>query len=538
MKKVISLMLVLVMLLASLTMLFSCKDGEGEGSESVSETLAETKETSVTLEETNEYHENLFISAVPVDELDFDGEEIVIMIRNDAKVKMEWGKDTPVDELDEAILARNETVASNLNLTVTYTYHASSDAGLCYNTFKDLIQGDVKNDLHEYDIAANFGYYAGGVDFRDYTANLLDTDQFPYFDFRLPCWNQSVVKHSNINGQSLCCGGDLTLTMFNFAMVIWHNKDLYTQLRNDDDPADIQDLVLAGEWTAAEFYKWCNIYENSSTDDCDTYGVYIQGESWCTQPTDAIPFAWDLDLMIQNSDGTHSYNVVGNDKAEEAIVLFRKMYGGQGNGFLHTYKGNCKNGGCFYAGNIVFQGDVLCWDENQSLKLRAIDFDYALLPWPMYDESQWDAENETGYYTTAQDCYTLLTVLDHYNSTIPTKGEAVSAYLQYSTEQSYTEVRGMYFEKIVRGKLLGTNDESTGAVTKSRKIFDMIIDDLQFDYWALYSSSLGHIMHLFRYCAAQSEDTLENRYMTQKTTYDDALLATEIWFGLIEDPNA
>ena len=108
MKKIVSLLLVLVLLLTSLVALFSCNDEEEQGSESASETAGETKETSVTLEETDEYEQNLFISAVPVDELDFGGEEIVIMIRNDDKVKREWGKETPTDELDDAILTRNE----------------------------------------------------------------------------------------------------------------------------------------------------------------------------------------------------------------------------------------------------------------------------------------------------------------------------------------------------------------------------------------------------------------------------------------------
>lgn len=509
MKKILSMLLILCFLL---TALIACGEEtaateSGAGSESASATGPLVQ--GGTLASTNEYGENDFVSAVPVDELDFEGETITLMIRNHERYIREFGKTTVADDdiLDQAIKLRDEQVASELNIVLVPTYHASGDAGLCFTTYVDVIKNDVQQDLHEYDVAAHFGYMASAVEIRDFSANLLDKDMFPYLDFTLPCWNQSVVEHSNINGKSLVCAGDITLSIFDYAMVMWMNNTLYDDLRDEDDPENIQDLVIEGigkkgGWTAADLYKWSNVYENSSSDECDTYGIYIQGESWDTQPTDNIPFCWDLDLMITNNDGTHAYNVVGNQKAEDAIVLFRDIYDGEGNGFLHVYGGRCNNGGCFTAGNIVFKGDVIFWDEAGNLALREMEDDYALIPWPKWDENQMD------YYCSAQDCYTLLGVIDHYESTVPTKGEAVSAYLQLTCEKSYKDVRGMYFYKIVEPKFFGV-DDTTGTVTKSQAIFRAIIDNLQFDYWALYSSSLGHIMHMFRGCAAHGTETLE-----------------------------
>ena len=176
--------------------------------------------------------------------------------------------------------------------------------------------------------------------------------------------------------------------------------------------------------------------------------------------------------------------------------------------------------------NIVFNAGVICWNDQENETLRNMEDEYALLPWPKYDENQDD------YYSTSQDCYTLLGVIDHWASTPSTKGEAVSAYLQYSTELSYTDVRGMYFGKIVEPKFFGT-DDTDGTVTKSIEIFNTIVDNLQFDFYVLYSASLGDPMHIFRYCTANTESTLEAYYDTKSTLAEEQLKKMDQWFGLL-----
>ncbi len=548
MKKIISLALVIIMTLMTL---MACTGGNNKGTEGPAGDDAESqKANGGTLDSTDDYNQKELVKTIDPNEHDYDGESITMLIRNDEKIIREFGSDTSTEEVNENILTRNTQVASDLNLVFVPEYIANGEADTCREKFAERIKSDVDSELHTVDMAAHFGYFASDVGIREYSANLLDEETFPYFDFSLPCWNQSIVKNSNINGKSLVCAGDMTLSIFNFAMIIWHNKTLYDKLKdtNEGDPEDMQDCVLAGEWTADKLYRWSTVYENTSAADaCDTYGVHLQGKSWCTQPTDALPFAWQLNLMTTNADGTHSYNVVGNQKAEEAVIYFRKIWAGQGNAFLHSYEGKCTTGGCFKAGNIVFYGDCLSWSAESSESLRAMEDKYCLLPWPKWDELQAGREltqeekdlgvTDLGYYTTAQDCYSLIGVLDHSESSVPTKGSMVSAYLQHTSELSYSEVRGYYFERVIRGKNFGLDDED-GTVTKSIDIFDMIMDNLQFDYWSLYSASLGDIMHLFRYTVANSSDTLENQYNVKKATYEKALLDADIWFGLIDDDSA
>ncbi len=536
MKRIISLLLVLIVVL----MTFVACTGDEQNTEAPTD--GETIKPEGTLDETNEHGDNVLVTTIDPSEHDYNGESITMLIRNDEKIIREFGSDTSTEEINENILTRNDQVATNLNLVFIPEYIASGDAGLCRETYASRIKSDVTSGLHTVDMAAFFGYYASDVAVREYSANLLDEETFPYFDFTLPCWNQSIVKNSNINGKSFVCGGDITLSIFNFAMIMWHNKTLYEELRDKQkDPEDMQDVMLAGEWTADKLYKWAQIYHNtSSADNCDTYGVSVGGNPWPTQPVDALPFAWQLNLMTTNADGTHAFNVVGNTKAEEAVVYYRQIFNAQGNGFHHD---NCGGSCGFIHGNYVFSGDCLSWDASSGETIRSMEEKYCLFPWPKWDELQVGRQlteveikagvEDLGYYTTAQDCYSIIGVLDHSESSVTTKGNMVSAYLQYTSELSYTDVRGYYFDKVLRGKTLGLDDED-GTVSKSIRTFNMIMNNLQFEYWYLYSASLAEITHLFRGTAAGS-GTLEEGYNTSKAKYDEALRAADVWFGLIED---
>ena len=326
----------------------------------------------------------------------------------------------------------------------------------------------------------------------------------------------------------------MNVSMFNLAMIMWHNLDLYNKVKLPDDPADIQDIAVAGEWTYAELYRWSTYYEDADpTGDCgDVYGVYLQGGKTGTpNPLDAIPYAWDLDIVTTNSDGTHKFNCIGNTKAEEAMVNYNKLFKNNGNS-CYAFDFGERSCSCgkgvrdhFLTGNTLFSAEPLYVSETHNLAIRNMQDRYALLPHPKYDETQ------DHYATTSQDAYTLMVALDHSKSTIKIKGEAISAYLQYSTEYSYTNVRGYYFERIVKPTYFGT-DDSDGHVTKSIAIFNTVIDNLGFDFWTIYSPLLNDSVWLFR-DALSLGNTLQSQYEADKADFDAAMIETEKWLGII-----
>ena len=153
---------------------------------------------------------------------------------------------------------------------------------------------------------------------------------------------------------------------------------------------------------------------------------------------------------------------------------------------------------------------------------------YTILPWPKYE-----AEQEH-YQTTSQDYLTTVSILDHSECAIPTKGEALSAYLQYSNEYSYDNVRGYYFHKIVKSKMFGS-DDSDGHVSKSWTIFCEIVDNLQFDFGYIYNQMFDNIIStIWRTNAHHDPTTVELKFSERKDFYEGRLQTLHEFFGLIE----
>jgi hypothetical protein len=521
-KRTIALLLVLCFVL---TALVAC--GKKTDNGDTEENDNDASHNQATEKQTTIYGEPTFESIVPSEDLDFEGEELTILIRNNVQNTREWYKATTEDELDEAIAIRNEAVCETLNVTITFEFLDGNGAnhGPYIQALMSSIQTDVDSDLHYYDIGCNFSYYCSSASIRDYAANLLDTEQFPYFDFSLPCWNQTIIEDTTFNDRLHYVAGDSNISMFDAAMIIWHNKTLYDEKKEDTDPDNMQELALDGLWTYNELYMWANrLYEDSNGTSGkqidDTYGFGAYGNNPC--PADALPYAWDLDLLIENNDKTHNFNIEGNEKAEEALNRFRNLFSGVGTQKdEYQCSTTTKN---FAAGRYIFFTDRIFWNTENNMAIREMEDKYGLLPLPKYDVEQ------EQYGTTAQDYYNLLMVIDHAGSSVATKGEAVSAYLQLSCEESYTGVRGYYFNRIIKPKFFGT-DDSEGTVTKSIALFDIIVDNIEFDYCTIYSPQLNNVNHLWR-AACYSDNTLEYRYQTNKEAYEKAIMETDAWLGL------
>ena len=520
-KKILALLLALVFIC---TALIACKK---EKQDDDKQDDGNKNNQTTDKKETNEYGEESFTGVVNPETLDFEGEELTILVRDNKVASREWHKDSPEDELDEAVAMRNAAVGDSLNIVMQYEMVPDASYDTFAANFNGMITDDIVSDMHYYDIAANFAYAGAYPAVREFAANLNDKEAFQYFDFSLPCWNQAIVQNTTINGRLHYVSGDINLSMFDAAMVIWYNKTLYDAKKEDTDPENIQTHALAGQWTYQDLYVWASrLYEDSNgtqgKDADDTYGLSIShSKRGNPNPHDAIPYAWDLEFVLTENDGTHSFNIIGNTKAEEALAKFRTLI---------YAEGSRQNGsvGNFAAGHYVFWTGALYPNEDANMTIREMEDKYGLLPWPKYEATQ---EN---YGTTSQDYYSLMTVLDHAESSIPTKGDAISAYLQLATEESYTSVRGYYFNRIVKPKYFGT-DDSEGTVTNSIALFDIIIDNIEFDYWTIYSPQLNDVAWLWR-DAVGTEDTgavtLESIFKSEEDLYKQMITETDAWLGL------
>ena len=507
--------------------LIGCGNKPGNQETGAGDNSGNNGNNAATESDTNIYGEPSFTTPIQYSELDFEGEELTVLLRNNEVTVREWYKESPEDELDEAVAMRNAAVEETLNVEINYEIISFPGWGEYISGFNGMIIDDVIQDLHYYDIAVHWALGAGYKDIRDCNANLLDEETFPYFEFSLPCWNQSIVD-TEVNDRLHLIAGDINISQFDYATVIWYNKTLYDREKDATDHEDIQDLALEGLWTYDELYMWANRLASDSNGTTgwqadDTYG-YAEGPANVnTQPVpkDSMAAAFDIDLLIENPDGTHSYNIVGNEKAAKAREMWIKLHEATGTWGQGGPVGNFASGKYLFYANSMYPG------KDANMTIREMEDKYGLLPLPKFDLEQ------PQYYTAAYDGYSLMSVLDHAESTIPTKGKAISAYLQLATEESYTSVRGYYFNRIVKPKYFGT-DDSLGTVSKSVELFDIIISNITFDFWTIYAPQLGQLTWVWRTSLLPDWNTMEAQYVSRQAELDEALLSMDVWFGLIE----
>ena len=497
--------------------------------------------------ETDEYGQESFTSPNDYESIasdpEVEGESISIIVREQLSVMREWYKDALEDEVDEVIAMRNESVSQILGVEVNYALLGNNDYEDCLNAFNAAIIDDVDGGYHYYDVAANYAYAGANSQLRGYLANMADKEVFPYFDFSLPCWNQSIVKTTLLEDQLYYITGDLNLSTFDKTMVVFVNKDLYNDNKTADDAEDLQDVALDGKWDYEDLYRWASVYEDTGDGVPSHDDIYGISAGFNSIPLDALPYAWDLDFLVTEEDGSHSYNVAGNAKISEALDRAKALFSGHAGGDRVALAdgvgnwndtGTCSMGGYsepishFAAGTSVFAIHLLYCTTDDNLMLRNMENEFGLLPMPKYDEDQ------ANYGTTAHDAYTLMTILDHSKSSEKTKGKAVSGYLQLSSEESYTNVRGYYINEIVKQKYFGL----TESVEKSQAIFDIIADNVEFEFISIYAPQLNNVLNsCWREVITGDNNvgasTAEEAFSGDQVSYETALEEVDSWLGLI-----
>ena len=445
--------------------------------------------------------------------IDFEGEEITILIRDNVLYSREWYKESPDEELDEAVAMRDIHVQNDLNVNIKYELVPDASRDTFATNFNKMIADDVNSGRHKYDIASISAYASTYASVRGYAANLKDVELFPYFDFSLPCWNQSIVNNTTINGRLHYIAGDINISMFDSATILWFNRTLYSENREDNDPKSLMQHALDGKWTYADLYTLASRFYIEGEDDKEGFYALGISDSEYAAPYDAIPYAWNLDFVVKNNEGTHSFNFENNNKAEEALIKFRTLL---------DAKGTRKNASLenFAGGHYMFWASPIYWGSDDNYAIREMEDKYGILPIPKYEASQ------EKYRTTAKDNYNLITVLDHSKSTLSTKGGAVSAYLQLSAEESYMDVRPYYSMRII----IPASGASDVKIILN-DIFNQIVDNIEFDYWSIYSPQLNNIAWLWG-DTVDAPGTLESAYLQNKDAYEQALKDTDAWLGL------
>nr|MBQ4319320.1 hypothetical protein [Clostridia bacterium] len=436
--KKLALILLSAMLLSSFAACSDTADTQKPSDVSDTEALDDTKTT-----ETDKYADDL------PDDLDLGGLEFNVYTRSASEFftyTLDTAEETG-DVVNDAIYRRNRSVEERLNFTLKETYYYFKTDG--NDKPRQLLM--AADDTYDMFIAKglqSFTYAAEGM--------LNEFTDLGYVDLDKPYWDQSINEAFVLGGKMYFAVGAFNLTSYEWTHTLLFNKKMLDSFKLDNP----YEIVKNNEWTFDRFNgmaKTANADLNGDSvmDANDRYG-------FVSVPKQVLPCFWiaaDTLCIQKDSEGRLIYSTPGDEKfAAVYEKVFNMMYN---DGIWFQMSTSVTDldeyGELFVNGQALFHN---C-DCFRLARLRAMETDFGILPYPMWDESQ------DGYISRIEGCEVPLIPLT--NSDLDSTGAILEALASASPDTSVAA----YYDIALTGKV--TRDEDSVEmldIIYSRRIYD------------------------------------------------------------------
>lgn len=423
--------LVLMLCLAMVISIFAACSSEGGGGEKV-KSIQEVNEDSV----------------IP-DDLSFEGEDFTILCREDnayGTFLYEILADESETELvNQAVYERNREVMDIFGLNDIVARAIPGDwnnAETFINTFRNSIDAGTQ----DFDLIMGYAAYMANAELSPYFYNF---HEIPYVQETMnrDYYYQDCVDELTINGQLKYMIGDYSLTYWDYAHVMYFNKELAESYGLDN----IYDLVKEGKWTIDKCIEMARgKFQDYNNDDWpgseDIYG-YI---SDIPNTTDALQAHFDVHPTSRDENGTIFFNYDVNKMTNilNKMIEFKKTddtymeYGSS-----DEVKDENIYNKIFKEGRALFYPTLL----SEAKGFRSMNMDFGIIPYPKWDEYQSD------YLTCAAITYSVACVPA--DAPDLEKTGAVFDTLSYISNQ---KVIPAYYDKALKYKL--TRDEDSAEM--------------------------------------------------------------------------
>ncbi len=387
-------------------------------------------------------------------EADYNG-YVFRMATCDSQSQVQLIEKTTGDVIDDAVFSRNEAVMNRFNCNFEAVFDGSyTDLGQYIS--KTVSAGDDAFDL-------GFGLV---VEIAKYALNdmYLNWYELPNINFEKPWWSESTVRDLTLKGQCYVAVGDFDISAINLTYCTFYNKNLGQQY----DFPDMYEVVNDGKYTITYLLSmtkdiYLDVNGNGERDNDDAYG-------YCSDSMSNMnAYLWAFDNPIYTKNGDDMEFTFRGEKLSAITETLCSVF--------HDYDGIRQGGGGvwqyglnqFAASKTVFANSMIGMAAGT---LRDLEDDYAILPYPKWDESQKE------YYSMVDGAHTAqvvpVTVGDP---------EMVSTIIEALNAESYKQVTPALYDIAIKVK--GTRD------IESVEILDLIINSRYFDFGYIYDGWQG-----------------------------------------------
>lgn len=388
-----------------------------------------------------------------------------------------YAEEATGSRLSDAVYNMRLSVEQRLNVKLNYVreeYNWNSMGDYITKITSQILAGDGDIDL-----LLSQNNFTSRLGEGQYFADLRNVD---HIDLSKPWYNQSVLENMP-DGKLPFVLGEFSLGNIKNAYVVYYNSDLKGSLGID---TDLYALVDEGKWTADAMQSltkdtYSDLNGDTTADPDDRYGLTFGDINKYM----GFIKAFDLDIYKKKNDGRYKLEY-GNERAVNAVDFLQKLVNENENVFPGTGnsddpKRNISTGGGNYASKAFVEGRSLLscgLIADASVIVPEFGFDWGLLPYPKFDETQ-DSYNSFLQRT----CHALIPVTspDHAKS---------GALLEAVASETYRSVVPEYCE--VTLKVRYSPDDNVS------RMFDIVKDNIVYDPGEIFNDLLDYPSATFK----------------------------------------
>ena len=383
-------------------------------------------------------------------ELDFGGASFA-MYTPDPEV-MNWAN--PVlnvseqtgDILSDAIYDRNRSIEERLNVIITEDY-GSWDIGASY------LRTLVSSGDSTYAVVSMLDRFA----LASLGEKLITPyDEIEYIDLTKPYWGGELLSYSSIGGRNYFAFGDFSLYAYDNISALLFNRQLLT----DNGLEDVYTLVKEKKWTIDKFTE----YAETVLKDADGNGIMDENDTWgyLSMPKQVLPTMWISggELSVAKDENDLPYLNMTN---ESFVNVFTKTFEAIRDTGI-WYENTIQSDTDMTLENMFIDSQALFLDStfHKIQRLRDMDSDFGIIPYPMEDETQ-----NTYYSRTSGALFTTIPVTS-------TTKDMTGAALEAMACASRNEIIPTYYEITLKSKYSRDTDSSEMLdIIFSNRVYDL-----------------------------------------------------------------
>ena len=405
--------------------------------------------------------------------LDFGGDEVCFLLVKESRdyyTSFEiYAEEQTGGLINDSVYSRNIVIEDLLNIKITGTWSltAYADAGKAL-TADETTYDVVMTYMHDTISLAQQGF-------------MMDLLALKYLDLEQPWWDQRANDNLMINGKLFLTTGDLSILDKDCTMAIFFNKKMI----NDYELENPYQLVFDNKWTIDKVFEM----GEAVTEDVNGDGKFNAEDQWGLTMASNAPHSmfFGAGERIAKNVNDELQIVMYNPRSADVLdKIFRHVE----NPLIYTNR----IGDTSYAtvNKMFLEGRAMIVTyavvSYSDIKVRDAEFEFGILPYPLYEETQDDYNNFISTSLVAS------TSVPYNCRNADMVGAALEAMAYYSTDT----LKVAYYETALKTRYARDNE--------SGEMLDIIFATRVYDMGYIYNwGGIGNL--------------IENMYTSRRNTF-------------------